>query len=283
MLAAIVLNIDPILVQLGPLAIRWYGLMYVVGIVVGVQAALPYVKARGITEDQVWAVLGPCIVAGIVGGRLFYVVQQPLGPFLAQPWRIVATWEGGMAFYGAIGAVIIALVVMCWREKIPFWWLLDGAALFAAIGQTFGRIGNLINGDILGAPTTLPWGVIYANPNSFAPSHTIAYQPASVYEMICDLILIGIVFSLRFRLKTPGLLAVVYLLGYALTQFVVFFLRYSEPVVGFGLKQAQLTSVVVFVLALALGAWRLYATRAEPSALEPEPVPRQSVPNPAEQ
>ncbi len=260
-IAAIVVNIDPVLLQLGPLAIRWYGLMYVVGIVVGVQIALPYVRARGITDDQVWSILGPCIVAGIVGGRLFYVVQQPLEPYIAQPWRIVATWEGGMAFYGAIGAVMLTLFVMCWREKIPFWWLFDGAAIFATVGQTFGRIGNLINGDIIGAPTSLPWGVIYAHPNSFVPNHAIPYQPAAVYEMICDLILFGLLYALRFRLNTPGLLGTVYLLGYSVTQFLVFFLRYSEPEVGFGLKQAQLTSVVVFVFAIVLGAWRLYSTR----------------------
>src|SRR5262249_1059558 len=177
------IHIHPILVPPGPPAIRWYGLMYVVGIIVGIQAGLPHVRARGISEDQVWNVVGPCIVAGLVGGRLFYVIQQPLEPFLAQPWRIIATWEGGMAFYGAIALVHVTLAVVCWREKIPFWTMLDGAAIFAAVGQAFGRIGNIVNGDILGAPTTLPWGFIYANPNSFAPSHTIPYQPAAIYEL----------------------------------------------------------------------------------------------------
>jgi len=268
-IAAIVINLSPILVQLGPLAIRWYGLMYVVGILIGVQAGLPYARARGITEDQVWNVLGPCIVAGLVGGRLFYVVQQPLGPFLAQPWRIIATWEGGMAFYGAIGGVILALWLVCRREHLPYWIVLDGAAIFAAVGQFFGRIGNIINGDILGAPTTLPWGMIYANPNSFAPSHTIAYQPAPVYEMICDLILIAALFFLKDRLKKPGLLTTVYLIGYAITQFLVFFLRDSEPIVGYGLKQAQLTSIVVFVIALGIAYWRLRASDGEPVVSAP--------------
>jgi phosphatidylglycerol:prolipoprotein diacylglycerol transferase len=268
-LAAIVLNINPILVQLGPLAIRWYGIMYVVGIIVGIQAALPYVRSRGITEDQVWNVVGPCIVAGLVGGRLFFVVQQPLDQFIAQPWRIIATWEGGMAFYGAIFAVILTLAILCWREKIPFWWAFDGAAIFAAVGQFFGRIGNVVNGDILGAPTNLPWGVIYANPNSFAPSHTIAYQPAPVYEMIANLIIIGVLFFLRYRLNIAGLLAAIYLIGYATSQFIVFFLRDSEPIVGFGLKQAQLTSLIVFIAALGLAAWRVRASRDEAAAPAP--------------
>jgi len=249
-LAAIVININPILVQLGPLAIRWYGLMYVVGIIVGLQVALPYVRARGITDDQVWNVVGPGIVLGLIGGRLFYVVQQPLEPFLAQPWRIIATWEGGMAFYGAIAAVTLTLIYMCRREKISAWVMLDGAGIFAAVGQAIGRIGNIVNGDILGAPTNLPWGFIYAHPNSFAPSHTIPYQPAAIYELLCDLVLIGVLFALRNRLKTPGLLVTIYYAGYAISQFLVFFLRDSEPVVAFGLKQAQLTSVVVFLVAV---------------------------------
>lgn len=261
MIAAIVINLNPILVQLGPLAIRWYGLMYVVGIIAGVRVALPYVEARGITEDQVWNVIGPCIVAGLVGGRLYYVVQQPLGPFLAQPWRIIATWEGGMAFFGAIAAVVATLAVMTWREKISFWVLLDGAAILATVGQMFGRVGNIINGDILGAPTNLPWGFIYANPNSFAPSHTIPYQPAALYELFCDVVLFAVLWGLRNRVKTPGLLATVYFIGYAVTQFLVFFLRDSEPVVQFGLKQAQLTSIVVFVLAVGLLIWRVRSAR----------------------
>lgn len=261
LLAAIVLNINPILVQLGPLAIRWYGIMYVVGIIIGIQAALPYVRSRGITDDQVWNVVGPCIVAGLIGGRLFYVLQQPLDQYAAQPWRVIATWEGGMAFYGAIFAVIATLAVMCWRDRVSFWWLFEGAALLAAVGQFFGRIGNVVNGDILGPPTTLPWGIIYANPNSFAPSHTIAYQPAPIYEMIANLILIGILFFLRYRLNVPGLLGAVYLMGYAVSQFIVFFLRDSEPIVGFGFKQAQLTSIVVFIAGLLLAIWRWRSTR----------------------
>jgi phosphatidylglycerol:prolipoprotein diacylglycerol transferase len=269
-LAAIVINIDPILVQLGPLAIRWYGLMYVVGIVLGVRAALPFVVSKGITEDQVWNVLGPGIIAGLVGGRLFYVAQQPLGPFIAQPWKVLATWEGGMAFYGAIFGGVIALVVMAWRERIPFWWLFDGATIFAAVGQFFGRIGNVVNGDILGKPTSAPWGFIYAHPNSFAASHTIPYEPAAIYEMIANLFIIGILFYMRNRVKTAGLIASAYLLAYSVSQFILFYLRDTEPTVNFGLKQAQLTSIVVFIAALAVLAYRLRSTDG-PGATAPSP------------
>jgi len=269
-LAAIVINLDPILLQLGPIAIRWYGLMYVVGIVVGIQVGLPYVRSRGISEDQVWNVIGPCIIAGLIGGRLYYVVQQPLGPYLAQPWRIIATWEGGMAFYGAIIGVVVALVLMSWREKISFWTIFDGAVILAAVGQFFGRIGNVINGDILGAPTTLPWGFIYVHPNSFAASHTIAYQPAAIYEMIGNLIIVGILFFLRYRVKRSGILAAVYVICYAVSQFILFYFRDTEPTVGLGLKQAQLTSIVALVVGLVILAYRL---RSTPTDSTPATVP----------
>jgi phosphatidylglycerol:prolipoprotein diacylglycerol transferase len=274
LLAAIVINIDPILVQLGPVAIRWYGLMYVVGIVLGVRAALPFVVAHGITEDQVWNVLGPCIVAGLVGGRLYYVLQQPLGPFLAQPWRILATWEGGMAFFGAIFGVVLVLAIMAWREKIAFWWLFDGAVILAAVGQFFGRIGNVVNGDILGPKTSAWYGFIYTHPNSFAQSHTDAYVPAAIFEMIGNVIIIAILFYMRSRVRTSGLIASAYLILYSVSQFILFFVRDTEPTVGLNLKQAQLTSIVVFIVGCGVAAYRLRAARegGEPSAQPARPI-----------
>ncbi|MCL4535282.1 MAG: prolipoprotein diacylglyceryl transferase [Chloroflexi bacterium] len=253
-LAFIVIDINPILAQIGPVALRWYGLMYVVGIAVGLRIAYPYALKRGITDDDFWAIVWPAVFAGLVGARLYYVLQQPLGPFLAEPWRILATWEGGMAFYGAIFGVAVTLVVVARQRGFDLWAMLDAAALFGVIGQAFGRVGNIINGDIVGAPTTLPWGFVYIHPNSFVPDHTIAYQPAAVYELLFNLAFFAVLYRLRFRMPRSGLLFAVYLIGYSLGQFGIFFLR-TEPLVAFGLKQAQVTALVVLVAALALTAW----------------------------
>lgn len=155
-----------------------------------------------------------------------------------------------MAFYGAIFAVVAVLVVLAWREGLPFLKLLDVAALFAPAGQFFGRIGNIINGDVIGYPTNLPWGVVYANPNSFAPRHDIAYHPAAAYEALIDVLLFGLIWWLRDKFK-PGVLFFVYILGYSLSQIIVFFWRDNE-VVFLGLKQAQLTAVVVIIVAVAV-------------------------------
>jgi Prolipoprotein diacylglyceryltransferase len=176
------------------------------------------------------------------------VIQQPLGPFLSQPWKIFAVWEGGMAFYGAIFAVVLVILIAGWRMKISILKFLDVAALFAVVGQFFGRIGNIINGDVLGFPTKLPWGFVYTNPNSFAPTHDTAYQPAAVYEALIDILLFCLLWTLRKKLK-PGLLFFYYIIGYSISQIIVFFWRDNE-VIFLGLKQAQLTAIAVMIAAV---------------------------------
>jgi phosphatidylglycerol---prolipoprotein diacylglyceryl transferase len=246
----ITINIDPVLFSIGSLSVRWYGLMYIVGITVGLLVAWPYSKSKGIASDQMEKIVLYTVPAGFVGARLYYDLQQPLEQFVSQPWRLIAVWEGGMAFYGAIFAVVITIIILTWRMKIPVWKFLDTAVIFAAVGQFFGRIGNIINGDVLGYPTTLPWGFIYAHPNSFAPRHDIAYQPAAVYEALINIILFSILWVLRNRVK-PGILFFVYIIGYSLSQIIVFFWRDNE-ILFLGLKQAQVTAIGVIIAAVIL-------------------------------
>jgi phosphatidylglycerol:prolipoprotein diacylglycerol transferase len=244
----ITINISPIIFSIGSLSVRWYGLMYVVGITIGLLVAWPYAKWKGFTEDQLEKVVYWAVPAGLVGARLYYVIQQPLGPFLSQPWKIFAVWEGGMAFYGAIFAVVLVILIAGWRMKISILKFLDVAALFAVVGQFFGRIGNIINGDIIGYPTKLPWGFVYTNPNSFAPTHDTAYQPAAVYEALIDILLFAILWTLRKKVK-PGLLFFYYIIGYSISQIIVFIWRDNE-VLFLGMKQGQLTAIAVMIVAI---------------------------------
>jgi len=248
-----VIDVNPVAFSIGPFSLHWYGLMYVVGITVGLLVAGHYAKSRGIAEDQMWAVAWISIPVGLVGARLYYVLQQPLGPFLAQPWRILAFWEGGMAFYGAVFAVVIALIIVSRRMRVSIWKFLDAAGLFAVVGQFFGRIGNIINGDIIGYPTTLPWGFVYANPNSFAPRHDIAYQPAAVYEAFINIILFSALWFIRNKVK-PGILFFIYIFGYSFSQIIVFIWR-DNQIVFFDLKQAQVTAIGVIIIAAAIFIW----------------------------
>jgi len=251
----ITINIDPTAFSLGPLEVHWYGLMYVVGIVAGLLAAWPYARSRGITADQLLNVAFISIPVGLVGARLYYVIQQPLGPYLAEPWRILAFWEGGMAFYGAVFTVVITVIILAWRMRISIWIFLDAAVIFAVVGQFFGRIGNIINGDVIGSPTDLPWGFIYIHPNSFPPRHDIAYHPAAVYEAVINIIIFVLLWFLRNKVR-PGILFFVYIFSYSLSQIAVFFWRDNE-IVLFGLKQAQVTAIGVIVAAGILFTWYL--------------------------
>lgn len=259
---SIIINIDPILVQLGPLAVRWYGLMYIVGIAAGMYVAIPYARQRGLEEDQFWRVFWWGLIAGLAGARLYFVVQSGVGDYLAQPWRIFAVWEGGMAFYGAMVAGTAAAALVCWRTKAPFWIMADAGAILGVVGQAFGRIGNIVNGDIVGYPTNLPWGFVYTNPGSFVADHTVAYQPAAVYELLFNVLFFAVLWSLRFRFRRPGLLFATYVILYSVGQFVLFFWR-DNVVVLWGLKNAQLTALVMLAAGLALWGW-LSSPRRQP-------------------
>ena len=221
-----------------------------------------YTARMGISDDIKYRVLWWCIVAGLIGGRLYFVIQQPnfVSFYLTNPQHILATWEGGMAFFGAIFFVIPVLFWRAKAERINPLVAIDAGVLLAAAAQIFGRIGNLINGDIIGYPGTLPWSTVYQNPNSYAclnpATCNVPVQPAALYELLANIVLLVIMLFLSHRLRRPGALMLVYLFGYVTTQFLLFFAR-ANIVVSFlglnwGLKQAQWTSLVVFILLIPL-------------------------------
>ncbi len=276
-LSYIVININPVF-YIGPLPIHWYGLAYVVGISIGLWAILRYTHQLGLDPEIVYKVFWWAALAGLIGGRLYFVIQQPdlVENYLKHPLNIIAIWKGGMAFFGAIFLGVATVAVVSWLKKLPVWLALDIGAFFAAVGQIFGRLGNLVNGDILGYqagvlppnapepcpgapcigivsdPHIVPWATVYVNPSSFAPLNT-PFHPAAAYEMLMNIILLAILIPLRLRLPRikMGLVSLLYLAGYAISQIIVFFFRGSEPITPFlGItvfKQAQWTAIFVLI------------------------------------
>lgn len=250
------IGLDPVLVHLGPVSVHWYGLMYVIGITAGLMIALPYAERHGIRREQAYEVFWPVLIACLVGGRLYYVLQSNLGWYLSHPEKILATWEGGMAFYGAVFAGLPVLFLAARRIGADVPRLLDGVALFIPVAQSFGRIGNVVNGDIVGYPSTAPWATQYTNQsNTFVPSHVIAYAPAALYELLFSVALFALLWVVKDRPLVPGSLFALWLCLYSAGQFVLFFAR-SNAVVGLGLKQAQWTALAV--LAVTIPAWLLW-------------------------
>jgi phosphatidylglycerol:prolipoprotein diacylglycerol transferase len=233
----------------GPLQVRFYGIAYVIAFVAGTALAGRHLERRGVPRNVTNDIAFWAIVFGLIGARLYFVAQSGWLWYLTHPQHILAIWEGGMAFFGAIFAVLAVLIVMARRHHIGFWDVLDAGALFAAVGQPIGRLGNVMNGEILGPPSNLPWAIQYTNPASMAPHLGVAYQPANLYEAVGTLLILGLLLYLRHRGAAPGILGLTYLILYPISQLIVFNWRTDSetPAILWGLKQAQLTSLVMLL------------------------------------
>jgi phosphatidylglycerol:prolipoprotein diacylglycerol transferase len=259
-LATITIGISPVAFSIGSLAVHWYGIMYVVAFGVAYYlGARVHVLPRGISEGSLERLTGWAILFGLIGARLYYDVQNL--DLMHSAVDVIAVWNGGMAFYGAMIGGVTTLVVLGWRRHLPIWTLLDGAAFFAVVGQPIGRIGNIINGDILGGPSNLPWATAYTNAGAvLQPGFKlgVAYQPAGAYEALGTLAILLILLAVRRRGVRPGVVIISYVALYSVSQFLLDFLRESEPVIWLGLKELQVTAIVslVVLVPLLMVIWR---------------------------
>lgn len=256
-LLLVITNPFPPGIHLGPLNLRFYGLSYAIAFLVGTWLATRHLERRGVPASVSESIAFWTIIAGLIGARLYYVVQSGWWWYLTHPVHIFAFWEGGMAFFGAIFAAVPVLLIMSRRRHIPFPDLLDAGVLFAAVGQPIGRLGNFMNGEILGPPSDLPWAVRYTNPESMAPHLGVAYQPANLYEAVGTLCILAILLYLRRRGVSPGVIGLTYLFLYPVSQLVVFNWRTDSetPAILWGLKQAQLTSLAMLAALVPVVAW----------------------------
>lgn len=266
--AYITIDVDPVL-HIGGLSIHWYGVLYAVAFWVAWRFAVsPHLTARGVPQATIDKVVTWAIVVGLLGARLFYDVQNR--ELMHNPVDVIAVWNGGMAFFGAIIAVFALMLFLAYRYRINYWLLADAAVLFAVVGQPIGRVGNIINGDILGSPSSLPWATAYTNQHAVLQSCCqlgVPYQPAAAYELIGTVLIGAILFALRHRGVRVGILALVYIPLYAISQLIIFVYRASEPTVLGPFKQAQVTSLVILVagVPLAIALWRMFPPADTPS------------------
>ncbi|NWF78804.1 MAG: prolipoprotein diacylglyceryl transferase [Chloroflexi bacterium] len=233
--------VDPILIQLGPLTIRWYGVLMIAGIFAATWVAARYVAWKGENPDNVWDMLLWVLIPGLIGARLYYVfVQSPRGPagldrYLADPGAILRVWEGGLHIFGGLlfGAAALLLYARVRRLNLPIY--LDGVGLGLPLGQAIARNANFINQELYGPPTTLPWGLRIDPPHRIPPYNDlnafpegIGFHPLFLYEVIWNLIgfalLLWIARRFADRLK-PGDLALLYLIWYPLGRFFIELLR----------------------------------------------------------
>lgn len=236
-------NLSPILVKLGPLEIRYYGLMYVLGFLF-IYLMLRYLsreKRLELSENEITDLMSYLIIGVIVFARLFYVVVYNLSYYLANPVKIMAVWEGGLSFHGGlIGAVIVGLWY-CKKKNIAFYDLADFFVIPLGIALFLGRIGNFINGELYGRITTLPWGVKFQGVEGYR-------HPSQLYEAFKNLILFFTQWTLHERQLPKGFRFWLFVVMYSSMRFVIEFFREPDMQIGFiyGLTLGQWINIVMF-------------------------------------
>lgn len=241
---------DPILIEIGPITIRYYGLMYAVAILVGLALIRRDVRRRGlpITDDDVVNFVLVVVAGGIVGARAYYVLfnWDFYGRHLAE---IPAIWHGGLAIHGGMLGGLAGGLWFVRRHKLPFWTMADVAAPSIILGQAFGRFGNFMNGDAHGIPTDAPWGVVFP-PGSIAGNQFpgIPIHPTMLYEMAFNLMIFFALYRLRLKPSKEGFIFCLYLVLYSTGRFIVSFFRADSLMLG-PLRAAHVASVLLIALA----------------------------------
>jgi phosphatidylglycerol:prolipoprotein diacylglycerol transferase len=227
--AGMTVHINPILVELGPFRLSWYGLMYVLGFAASYLLVLYQMKRKdfGISKLEVENLYFYLILGLVLGARLGYVLFYDLKMYLADPLEIVAIWHGGMSFHGGLIGVLIVGIVFCWKSKESFWRVSDLIIVTVPIGLGLGRIGNFINGELYGRATQVPWGMIFPKGGDL-PRH-----PSQLYESGLEGgLLFLILWYLKDRKLPTGSLLALFLLFYGAFRVFVEFFREPDAQIG---------------------------------------------------
>ncbi len=259
---------DPIAFSLGPVAVRWYGLMYLVAFALlfllgraRIRAASPSVPPkfgqRDLEDLLFWGAIGT-----VLGGRLGYVLFYKPAHFLSHPLEIFMVWQGGMAFHGGLIGVIAAMALFARRRGWRFLQISDFVAPLVPLGLAAGRMGNFINGELWGRPTTVPWGMVFPQAGD-----GIARHPSQLYQFAGEGILLFLVLWLySSRPRAMGAISGLFLAGYGVMRFLAEFAREPDAflgLLGLGLSMGQWLSLPMIALGLALLAFSRRAAPAE--------------------
>ena len=260
-------HIPPVIIGWGPFALRWYALMYVVGYVLGYRLVLRRI-ARGLTtltRAGIDALIGYLVIGMLIGARITYVVVYGAGEYRAHPLEALAIWHGGLSFHGAALGLALACALFARRHHVPILDVTDTVALCGAPGLFFGRIGNFINGELYGRPTTVPWAMIFPGDPLHLPRH-----PSQLYEAVAEgILLAATIWLLDRRARAQGwyragLATGAFLIGYAILRFLLEFTRQPDAQLGlvlgpFSMGQLLSAATLAAGAAILVGVYRRQA------------------------
>ncbi|MDZ4177783.1 MAG: prolipoprotein diacylglyceryl transferase [Coriobacteriia bacterium] len=243
--------IDPVLFEIGPLAVRWYGLSYVAGFIVAAMI-FSWLNRRwkvGLSTDDMLTVVLYCVIGVLVGSRIGWVLFYGGSAYLLDPVRILATWEGGMSWHGGFLGILAAGWVLSRRLNLSFVTLADMGAVGAPAGFLFGRIANFINGELWGRVTDVPWGMVFPGAGPL-PRH-----PSQLYEAGLEGLVMLVVLALLARNRRPaGFYFGAFMLLYGTFRALVELVREPDASLGFVLGPLTMGQVLSLPVAL-VGAW----------------------------
>jgi phosphatidylglycerol---prolipoprotein diacylglyceryl transferase len=257
---------SPVLIEIGPLAIYWYGLLIATGILLGAQVAAFAAREAGRDPELIWDMLIVVVIFALIGARLYHVVSSPEGGqvgwdyYRANPLEIFALWHGGLGIYGAIIGGALGAAIFCLRRKLNFLRWLDFLALGMPLGQSIGRWGNFMNRELYGPPTDLPWGLHIPPAYRIAPYNDLTrfpestrFHPTFLYESLATFALCILLLWIAWRFKDrrlPGDLLFGYLIGYGIIRFFIEYLRPDAWMAG-TLAAAQLVGLAIIIIGAA--------------------------------
>jgi len=223
-------NFDPVIVNLGPVSIHWYGLMYIFGFAGAYFVASLRKERLNFSSDDISDLFFYGALGVIIGGRLGYCLLYKPQEYLANPLTIITgIQDGGMSFHGGFIGVIIAVILCARKKNVALPKIADFVAVIAPIGLFFGRVGNFINQELWGRPTDLPWGMVFTN----SPDK-VARHPSMVYEALFEgLLLFIVLFVVSKTPKKAWMITALFLLGYGLSRFLIEFVRLPDAHIGY--------------------------------------------------
>lgn len=248
-------NIDPVLIEIGPLAIRWYGLMYLLGFVFAMWLANRRADkpGSGWTREQVSDLLFAGFLGVVLGGRIGYVLFYNFDMFLDNPLYLFKVWTGGMSFHGGLLGVITAMFWYAYRHNRTFFNVADFIAPLVPFGLGVGRLGNFINGELWGRPTDMPWGMVFPTGGPL-PRH-----PSQLYEFFLEGVVLLLILNVFIRKPRPaGAVSGLFLFGYGSFRFIVEYFREPDAHLGlFGgwISMGQILSLPMVIAGVLMMLW----------------------------
>jgi phosphatidylglycerol:prolipoprotein diacylglycerol transferase len=249
-------SISPNIVHIGPLTVRWYGVMYLIGFAASFLLVKKQIKKRGLpfSSDFLESLYTYIIIGLVIGARLGYVIFYNLSASLNQPLEIFAVWHGGMSFHGGLIGSVVCGIWYCRRSGVDAWRIADLVAATAPIGLGAGRLGNFINGELYGRVTDMPWGMIFPSGGPL-PRH-----PSQLYEFFLEGgVLFIVLWIMKDRVHRSGVLLSLFIMFYGVIRFCVEFFRQPDPQLGFVLGPLSMGQVLSAFM--VLGGLVLYFVR----------------------